>query len=116
MILSSPNPFAWDRCDHSGIGQPGCPTCDPDKDRCLQRRGYLAYVENKDALDGLLTAADYAAKMERERDSARATAERFRLRFRKAEAAIAKARKHMRTPPMSVGVTKAYAALDWRNR
>lgn len=33
-----------------------------------------------------------------------------------AEKAIAKARKALRTPPMSVGVTKAHAALDWRLR
>ena len=45
MILSQANPFAWDRCDHSGIGQPGCSTCDPDKSRCLQRARYEAYCE-----------------------------------------------------------------------
>lgn len=39
------NPYAWDRCDHSGIGLPGCPTCDPDKHRCLERSRYVAYCE-----------------------------------------------------------------------
>lgn len=29
--------YDWGRCDHSGIGQPGCPTCDPNKDRCMAR-------------------------------------------------------------------------------
>lgn len=45
MILISDNPFAWERCDHSGIGLPGCPTCDPDKSRCLQRARYVTYRE-----------------------------------------------------------------------
>lgn len=29
--------YAWERCTHEGIGRPGCPTCDPDKHRCLAR-------------------------------------------------------------------------------
>lgn len=29
--------FGWDRCDHSGIGKPGCETCDPI-DKHVRRR------------------------------------------------------------------------------
>ena len=29
--------YDWERCTHEGIGQPGCPTCDPDKQRVSAR-------------------------------------------------------------------------------
>ena len=29
--------YGWDRCTHEGIGQIGCPTCDPDKGRVILR-------------------------------------------------------------------------------
>lgn len=29
--------YDWERCTHEGIGQPGCPTCDPDHDRVMIR-------------------------------------------------------------------------------
>lgn len=29
--------YDWKRCTHEGIGQPGCPTCDPDHDRVMIR-------------------------------------------------------------------------------
>lgn len=32
--------YSWGRCSHVGIGQPGCPVCDPSKSRCVAR----AYV------------------------------------------------------------------------
>lgn len=37
----APWPYDWTRCDHSSIGKPGCPTCDPDKGRCLARKDYF---------------------------------------------------------------------------
>lgn len=32
--------YGWERCTHEGIGLPGCPTCDPSKDRCIARARY----------------------------------------------------------------------------
>ena len=33
--------YDWARCTHEGIGLPGCPTCDPDKHRCLARAEHV---------------------------------------------------------------------------
>lgn len=37
--------YDWERCTHEGIGQPGCSTCDPSKDRCMAR---AVSADNKD--------------------------------------------------------------------
>jgi hypothetical protein len=29
--------YDWERCDHRFIGEPGCPTCDPDAGRVMIR-------------------------------------------------------------------------------
>lgn len=37
--------YDWERCDHRGIGQIGCPVCDPDKGRVMIRAQRL---DNRD--------------------------------------------------------------------
>jgi hypothetical protein len=81
-VITQSNPFAWERCDHSGIGQPGCPTCDPDKYRCLQRARYVAYVEvcaEREECARIVTAAADAADYRAEK-ALDAAAARIRAR------------------------------------
>ena len=44
--------YDWTRCTHEDIGQPGCPTCDPDKHRVVARfeRRLAAVEKERDAL------------------------------------------------------------------
>ena len=37
--------YDWKHCDHRGIGNIGCPTCDPDKGRVMIRQQRL---DNRD--------------------------------------------------------------------
>jgi uncharacterized Zn finger protein (UPF0148 family) len=37
--------YGWEHCDHRGIGQVGCPTCDPDKGRVMIR---VQRLDNRD--------------------------------------------------------------------
>ena len=48
--------YDWERCDHRGIGQIGCPVCDFDKGRVMIRQQRL---DNRDlrALNAELLAA-----------------------------------------------------------
>lgn len=62
----------------------------------------------------LADATRRAIEAERDLAEALATAERFRERFRRAETAIARARKFLRRPNLSVPM--AYLELDWRRR
>lgn len=40
--------FDWDRCDHEGIGKPGCETCDPiDQHRTLRLKYLLAKTQER---------------------------------------------------------------------
>lgn len=52
--------YGWSRCTHRGIGQPGCPMCDPDRDRVAARATFVARR-------GLYTRAEVLAFGERVR-------------------------------------------------
>ncbi len=92
--------YNWDRCTHEGIGLPGCPTCDPDKNRCLERAEFLH---------------------ERELAAVIKTADRWRADLMRMRGMIGKARKALRdggceTTAASRGTREAYKALDLRAR
>lgn len=51
------NIYDWDRCDHAGIGQPGCQTCDPDKERVLLRAQHRS-----EGMDGMAHARECSSR------------------------------------------------------
>lgn len=53
--------FAWERCTHDGIGQPGCPVCDPDKSRVMLR---AVWLDKRDARADLAKAQARVAELE----------------------------------------------------
>lgn len=53
--------FAWERCTHEGIGQPGCPICDPDKSRVMLR---AVWLDKRDVRADLAKAQARVAELE----------------------------------------------------
>jgi hypothetical protein len=63
--------YDWERCSHEGIGQPGCPTCDPNKDRCMAR---AVRADNKELRVKLAAAEKRVAELEMDINEGKAVA------------------------------------------